>query len=70
MHAIYQQGIELYRQQQWDEAMAKFIASEKLEDVFPRRPTTPSRVYIERCEFLKAHPPGPHWDGSWALTSK
>jgi adenylate cyclase len=70
MHAIYQQGIELYRQQQWDEAMAKFIASEKLEDVFPRRPTTPSRVYIERCEFLKAHPPDPHWDGSWALTSK
>jgi adenylate cyclase len=70
MHAIYQQGIDLYRQQQWDEAMAKFIASEKLEDVFPRRPTTPSRVYIERCEFLKEHPPGPHWDGSWALTSK
>jgi adenylate cyclase len=70
MHAIYQQGIELYRQQQWDEAMAKFIASEKLEDVFPRRPTTPSRVYIARCEFLKEHPPGPHWDGSWALTSK
>jgi adenylate cyclase len=70
MQAIYQQGIELYRQQQWDEAMAKFTASEKLEEVFPRRPTTPSRVYIERCEFLKAHPPGPHWDGSWALTSK
>jgi adenylate cyclase len=70
MHAIYQQGIALYRQQQWDEATAKFIDSEKLEDVFPRRPTTPSRVYIERCEFLKAHPPGPHWDGAWALTSK
>jgi adenylate cyclase len=70
MHAIYQQGMALYRQQQWDEAMATFTASEKLEDVFPRRPTTPSRVYIERCEFFKEHPPGPHWDGSWALTSK
>ena len=70
MRAIYQQGIELYQQQQWDEAMAKFAESEKLEEVFPRRPTTPSRVYIERCDFLKENAPGPHWDGSWALTSK
>jgi adenylate cyclase len=70
MRAIYQQGIELYQQQQWDEAMAKFAESEKLEEVFPRRPTTPSRVYIERCDFLKENPPGPHWDGSWVLTSK
>jgi adenylate cyclase len=70
MQAIYQQGIACYRQQQWDEALVKFTESEKLEDVFPRRPTTPSRVYIARCEFLKAHPPGPGWDGSWALTSK
>ena len=70
MCAIYQQGLELYRQQQWDEAIAKFTESEKLEEVFPRRPTTPSRVYIERCDFLKENPPGPHWDGSWALTSK
>ena len=36
----------------------------------PRRPTTPSRVYIERCEFLKDNPPGPDWDGSWTLVSK
>jgi adenylate cyclase len=70
MRALYQQGLELYRQQQWDEALAKFTESEKLEEVFPRRPTTPSRVYIERCDFFKEHPPGPHWDGSWALTSK
>jgi adenylate cyclase len=70
MRALYQQGIEFYRQQQWDEAMAKFTESEKLEEVFSRRPTTPSRVYIERCEFFKAQPPGLCWDGSWALTSK
>jgi adenylate cyclase len=70
MRAIYQQGMEFYQQQQWDEAMAKFTESEKLEEVFPRRPTTPSRVYIERCDFLKENPPGPHWDGSWVLTSK
>jgi adenylate cyclase len=70
MRAIFQQGLALYRQQQWDDAMAKFTESEKLEEVFPQRSITPSRVYIERCEFFKENPPGVHWDGSWALTSK
>ena len=70
MRAIYHQGLELYLQQQWDEAIAKFTESEKLEEVFPRRPTTPSRVCIEHCEFFRDNPPGPNWDGSWALTSK
>jgi adenylate cyclase len=70
MRATYHQGLELYRQQQWDEALAKFTESEKLEEVFPRRPTTPSRVYIERCAFFKENPPGPDWDGAWTLTSK
>ena len=58
MRAIYQQGLALYRQQQWDDAIAKFTESEKLEEMFPRRrSTTPSRVYSERCEFFKANPP-------------
>jgi len=70
LRARYMQGLELYRQQQWDEALAKFTESDKLEDVFPSRPTTPSRVYIERCTFFKENPPGPGWDGSWTLTSK
>jgi adenylate cyclase len=70
MRAVYHQGLELYRQQQWDEAIAKFTESEKLEEVFLRRPSTPSRVCIEHCEFFRDNPPGPDWDGSWALTSK
>jgi adenylate cyclase len=70
MCQIYQQGLELYRQQQWDEAKAKFAESEKLEDMFPHRLTNPSRVYIERCGLFKARPPGADWDGVWILTSK
>jgi adenylate cyclase len=70
MRAIFQQGLALYQQQQWDDAIAKFTESEKLEEVFPMRPTTPSRVYLERCAFFKENPPGRRWDGSWALTSK
>ncbi|ETX06954.1 MAG: hypothetical protein ETSY2_14030, partial [Candidatus Entotheonella gemina] len=70
MLGFYQQGMNLYRQQQWEEAKAAFQASAKLEDNFPNRPTTPSHVYVERCDYFIAHPPGADWDGSWALTSK
>jgi adenylate cyclase len=70
MRDIYHQGIALYRQQRWAEACVAFTQSEALEDVFPERPTTPSRVYRERCILLQANPPDPAWDGSWTLTSK
>ncbi|MGE3537793.1 MAG: adenylate/guanylate cyclase domain-containing protein [Candidatus Tectimicrobiota bacterium] len=67
MRDIYHHGIELYRQQQWDEAMAKFAESDRIEEVFPQRPTTPSQVYIKRCEFFKENPPDADWDGAWTL---
>lgn len=70
LRAVFHQGLDLYRQQAWEEALAKFVESDKYEEQFPRRPTTPSRVYIERCEYFKVTPPGPDWDGSWTLTSK
>lgn len=70
MRALYHQGVALYRQQKWDEAITKFTESEKLEEVFPRRPTNPSRVYLERCQQFKIEAPPYGWDGSWTLTSK
>ena len=63
-------GLELYRGQEWDAAAAKFKESDALEEVFPKRPTTPSKVYIERCGLFKANPPGDDWDGVWTLTAK
>ncbi|MFB0515221.1 MAG: CHASE2 domain-containing protein [Candidatus Neomarinimicrobiota bacterium] len=70
MKGIYEAGMELYWKQEWDAGIKEFKASEALEEVFPMRPTTPSQVYIERCEYFKANPPGLDWDGSWALTAK
>src|SRR6185312_12902973 len=40
----YHEGLALYRQQRWAAAIAQFTASARLEEVFPQRPTTPSRV--------------------------
>ncbi len=70
MKDIFQAGIQLYKQQQWDQAKALFAKSEKIEEVFPKRPGNPSLVYMDRCDFFKADPPGDDWDGSWTLTSK
>ena len=70
MIEIYSAGMDHYRQQAWDDAAKKFSAAEKLEEVFPKRPTNPSKVYVERCQFFKDNPPGDDWDGSWTLTSK
>jgi adenylate cyclase len=70
MRDLYHQGLGLYRQQKWDEATARFADSDKLEEQFARRPTTPSRVYLERCAFFKDNPPEVDWDGTWTLASK
>lgn len=67
---VYNRGLELYREQKWDEAEATFIEADKLEDMFPYRPTNPSRVYIKRCRHFRENPPGEDWDGSWRLTEK
>ncbi len=70
MRDIYNEGLLLYRKQEWDKARQTFAESEKLEEVFTNRPTNPSRVYLERCDFFKANPPGDDWDGVWTLTTK
>ncbi|TFB12471.1 adenylate/guanylate cyclase domain-containing protein [Candidatus Marinimicrobia bacterium MT.SAG.4] len=70
MRVHYQQGIEYYTRQNWDDAIAEFNKSNKMEDAFEGRPTNPSRVYLERCEYFKRNPPGSDWDGSWILEDK
>ena len=70
MRGAYHQGVALYKEQEWEAAKARFVESEKLEEVFPKRPTTPSRIYLERCDYFQANPPGENWDGVWKLTEK
>jgi adenylate cyclase len=66
----FHDALELYKNQEWDLAIAAFETVDKLEDMFPGRKTNPSRVYMDRCAHLKQNPPGNDWDGVWTLTSK
>lgn len=61
---------KLYFAQDWDKALKAFKESEKLEDMFPGRNTNPSTVYVNRCQLMKANPPGENWDGVWTLKAK
>jgi adenylate cyclase len=67
---LWDEAIRLYRNQQWDKAIKAFNKCDKLEEDFIGRPTTPCKVYITRCEELKADSLSKDWDGSWILTSK
>ena len=68
----FDRGMEHYLRMEWDEAVSRFRESLKLERV-PDGKTTPSRVYIERCEAFKKDPPaapGEKWDGIHRLAKK
>ncbi len=70
MLVIFHEGLELYNAQKWNDALKKFEASAELEDEFPTRPTTPSKVYIFRCKHFMDNPPDKDWDGVWTMTTK
>jgi len=67
---LFHDALELYKNQEWDQALTAFESAEKLEESFSGRKTNPSQVYMDRCIHLKQNPPGEDWDGVWTLTSK
>ncbi|MCG3205024.1 MAG: hypothetical protein KCHDKBKB_01741 [Elusimicrobia bacterium] len=61
----YHQGLALYRQRHFSEAIEAF------ESVFDYQPNDHvTRVYLERARSFVAHPPPPQWDGSYEMTTK
>ena len=66
----FEKGLDLYYQQEWDQAILQFKKADEMEDHFLSRNTTPSNVYIDRCSMYKDNPPGKDWDGVWIMTSK
>ena len=70
MIGVFHEGLELYNDQKWNDALKKFEESATLEDEFPTRPTTPSKVYIFRCNHFIENLPEKDWDGVWTMTTK
>lgn len=74
---LFAQAIDKYRACQWDEAEAIFIKCLDLEIYHPDRApgckTTPSHVFIKRCQEYAQNPPvnqGESWDGVYTATEK
>ena len=77
MVGVYEEAKQLYEAMRWDEAIALF---EKCIPNEPHNPehaggckTTPSHVFIARCEEYKKNPPvpdGEEWDGVYVATHK
>ena len=63
--ASFQKGLELYKSQQWDEAIEVFENVNTLDQTLYA-----AQLYIQRCRDLKADPPGPDWDGVFTMTTK
>jgi len=61
----FNEGIRIYRNRQFDKAIEKFEAALK------RHPKDKlSNTYIERCHYLKEHPPEDDWVGVWTMKDK
>ncbi len=61
----FESALKLYREQQWNDAVAMFRTVLKMDDH-----DAPSRMYIKRCEEYQMHPPEKNWDGVNVMTGK
>ncbi len=72
LFGIFNKGMQHYLNMEWDPAIALFGESLKIERI-PDGITTPSEVFIKRCEEFKENPPvppGEKWDGVYRMTKK
>ena len=61
----FKEGIAHYQRGTWEKAMKSFG-----EALHHHPGDTLSQTYIERCQYMKANPPGEDWNGVWVMTSK
>jgi adenylate cyclase len=61
----FSNGLTLYRQKRWHDAMREF------DEVLACHPKDkPAKLYIERCRHFIAEPPPEDWNGVWVMESK
>jgi adenylate cyclase len=62
---FFRGGLGYYRKGEFDRAIKQF------QEALALHPGDKlSATYIERCEYLKAHPPEGKWEGVWVMKSK
>ena len=61
----FQDGLAHYRTGDFERAIKGFQEALKLHPADKL-----SQTYIDRCHYLKAHPPEGKWDGVWVMKSK
>ena len=58
-------GLQYYRRRDW------FGAERHFSEALAAHPGDgPTRIYLERCQFYRNHPPPNDWDGVWEMKSK
>ncbi len=63
--APFERGLGLFRQRRWDEARAAF------EETLASRPEDgPAKLYVARCEAMKAAPPPVEWGAVYTMETK
>ena len=62
---VYGRALAHYRAQEWDQAVAAFRECQRLSP-----PDKLPAIYIDRCEYWRAHPPDAGWSGVWVMKSK
>ncbi len=72
--ALHAQAIARYQEQDFDGAIRLFEKSAVLEP-FQRDKSlsidgNPSIIMMDRCHYMKEHPPGPGWDGVFVMKEK
>ena len=61
----FSEGLTLYRKGKWNESINGFNKALELNPYDKL-----SKMYVDRCLYLKDHNPEGEWDGVWKMTSK
>jgi adenylate cyclase len=61
----FQQGLQWYKEQRWDEAMEAFRTVTAMD-----KGLYAAQLYLERIANLKSNPPPPDWDGAFTMKEK
>lgn len=65
MLSKYNEGLQLFRNRQWDDAISAFKAGLRIVP-----DDGPCKTYIERCKEFSKTPPPKKWDGVYRLKTK